>query len=114
MTTTTSLYSTCERLFADHPLEVSDRPGEVCFVTLKLDTSADPEFYVLLYWPADGRDQAGYDLCRWGVPEAIARIGEHTDAAAAPAAAGILADAAVVPLSSVGNLLRSAGIPVED
>lgn len=88
MTTTASLHETCEALFTRYPLAVNSNDS----MTLMLDTSADPEFFTLIRWPADDRDPATcFDLCRWRIPDVVGRIEAETDAADLPAAAGILA-----------------------
>ena len=93
MKTTTSLYETCEALFADYPLAINDNES----MTLMLDAFAGPEFFILIYWAKDGDGDACYDLIRWREADAVARIEAHAGTEDAPAAAGILATATPVP-----------------
>ena len=64
MTTTTSLYGTCERLFADYPLAVSPiDPGENVSSMVLMLNRGGPEFFSLTRWP--GNAAGDFILDRW-------------------------------------------------
>lgn len=106
MTTTTSLYETCQNLFEQYPLAINGNGA----MTLMLGADRDPEFFILIHWDKDGTDDACFDLIRWRNADAVGRIEAHTGTEDLPDAARILA--AAVPLPRDGAFLawQSGGI----